>query len=128
MGQGSNMSETTKSYEVTEPTLMAGNLLKTIRLVKGMSATKLANQVGFSVATVSKLENNLVEVTIGSLKKYSELTGLPLSAILFAIEQTNSEKPVDISSDGRVCFDEINSIFIKNIVGMAAQSNLNNEE
>lgn len=122
------MSETTKSYEVTEPTLMAGNLLKTIRLVKGMSATKLANQVGFSVATVSKLENNLVEVTIGSLKKYSELTGLPLSAILFAIEQTNSEKPVDISSDGRVCFDEINSIFIKNIVGMAAHSNLNNEE
>jgi len=122
------MSETTKSYEVTEPTLMAGNLLKTIRLVKGMSATKLANQVGFSVATVSKLENNLVEVTIGSLKKYSELTGLPLSAILFAIEQTNSEKPVDISSDGRVCFDEINSIFIKNIVGMAAHSNLNDEE
>lgn len=128
MGQGSNMSETTKSYEVTEPTLMAGNLLKTIRLVKGISATKLANQVGFSGATVSKLENNLVEVTIGSLKKYSELTGLPLSAILFAIEQTNSKKPVDISSDGRVCFDEINSIFIKNIVGMAAHSNLNNEE
>lgn len=122
------MSETTKSYEVTEPTLMAGNLLKTIRLVKGMSAAKLAKQVGFSGATVSKLENNLVEVTIGSLKKYSELTGLPLSAILFAIEQTNSEKPVDISSDGRVCFDEINSIFIKNIVGMAAHSNLNNEE
>lgn len=117
-----------KSYGVTEPTLMAGDLLKTIRVVKSMGLTTLARLAGFSPATLSRLENNRLEVTIGSLKKYSEITGLPLSAILFAIEQSKSDRPLEVSSDGRVCFDEINSIFIKNIIEMAKDPNLANED
>jgi len=63
-----------------------GSVLKKARLEKGMTLEDLSSRCGYSKALISRIENNSVSPSIGSLTKISEFLDLKLYNIFSAVE------------------------------------------
>lgn len=59
-----------------------GTYLKSLREEKGISLTIFAYETGLTTATVSRIENGLVDTKLSTLIKYAKGLEIPLDAIL----------------------------------------------
>ena len=61
--------------------------LKIVRLYWGKSQSELANQLGISQSYLSEIEGGRKEATLDLLRRYSETLSIPMSKLLFFVEE-----------------------------------------
>lgn len=70
-----------------------------IRTYHGIRQSQLAEEMGLSKSYLSELESGKKEISIEVLKKYSEHFNMPMSSILFFMENSESPKALEKSRD-----------------------------
>jgi len=73
LNYGKSGTEKRDQLEAGYENFKIGALIQEARLEKGMTQEELAEKVGTSKSYISKLENNIKEVRISTLKKIVEL-------------------------------------------------------
>jgi transcriptional regulator with XRE-family HTH domain len=61
--------------------------LRVLRLYWGKSQAALATELGISQSYVSEIEAGRKDVTLDLLKRYSEVLNVPMSRLLFFVEE-----------------------------------------
>ena len=61
--------------------------LKVLRLYWGKSQSELATQLGISQSYLSEIEGGHKEATLDLLRRYSEALNIPMSRLLFFVEE-----------------------------------------
>jgi transcriptional regulator with XRE-family HTH domain len=78
-----------------------GARLKQIRRSKGVTLQQIADQTGLSKSFVSQIETDAANPSIGSLKKITDVLGVPLAA-LFASSENGQGAPAGLDPGGEV--------------------------
>ena len=65
---------------------MIGDTLKRLRLIYGMKATEMSNELGISNSYLSEIENNKKAPSLDFLKKYADVFGIRLSSLILLSE------------------------------------------
>ena len=99
-----------------------GERLKAVRMARGLSQRELAKRSGVANATISQIESNRLNPTVGALKRI--LDGIPISLGAFFEMELESEEQIFFSADdlvelgdGQVSFRQIGM----NLQGKAIQ-------
>jgi transcriptional regulator with XRE-family HTH domain len=70
-----------------------GAKLKEIRRSRGVTLQQIADQTGLSKSFVSQIETGAANPSIGSLKKITDVLGVPLGALFTNAENGSSDAP-----------------------------------
>lgn len=68
---------------------MQHEALRLVRVFHDMNQTALAERLGISKSYLSELESGKKSPTLELLQKYAETFGMPLSSLLFFVENVN---------------------------------------
>lgn len=72
-----------------------GNLIKELRIQKGLTQNQVAESLGVTPGYISNVENNRTAMSLRILTYYARLTGLSLDALVGELEPEYSETALD---------------------------------
>jgi len=84
MPRGQTKTPTQESAEaasdpVPEDEMLIGEQIRALRRIKGLTLQQLADQAGISIGYLSQIERNRSKLTVGILKRISNLLGIQMS-------------------------------------------------
>jgi len=96
--------------------------IKEIRIKQGLSAEKIAEQLGIAKSNYSLLENGKVEINLSRLEALSKILKMPLEALL----PTNSKnQTIQIANGDHSTVNEVNGTQINNYTDAKLLENIN---
>lgn len=72
-----------------------GNLIKDLRIQKGLTQNQVAEALGVTPGYISNVENNRTAMSLRILTYYARLTGLSLDALVGELEPEYTETALD---------------------------------